>query len=400
MVPPAPNGNGERKGRPARVLIAGGGITAMEAALALRRLGGDRVEVRVLAPNDALEVVPLSVVEPFGEDVPVRHQLTDLAERAGAELVPGALARVDAEHRVAVTADGRELGYDRLIVAVGALRMPYMNHSTITFSGHADVMEARRLLERIRAGAERGVSTRLAVVVPPGAGWHLPGYELALLAAYDFEARGLRELVQIALVTAEDRPLAAFGEEASAEVSGDLRRAGIMVHAGAVVLDWTMGRLHLIPSGEVPVDQVMALPMLRGPAIEGLPCDGLGFVYADGLCRVGGHGDVFVVGDAGTSPLKGGGVGCRQAGAVAALIAREAGADVPEPSGEALLENVLLLGGGARRILRSHPTRAGEASLGASWIEPSGPIEHKLAARDLWSALAVGSGAGLLEASP
>jgi hypothetical protein len=73
---------------------------------------------------------------------------------------------------------------------------------------------------------------------------------------------------------------------------------------------------------------------------------------------------------------------------------------VPEPSGEALLENVLLLGGGARRILRSHPTRAGEASLGASWIEPSGPIEHKLAARDLWSALAVGSGAGLLEASP
>ena len=67
-----------------RVLIAGGGVAALEAALALRELGEDRISVEMLAPEPQFWYRPLAVAEPFdlGE---VRHfDLAELAAAAGA----------------------------------------------------------------------------------------------------------------------------------------------------------------------------------------------------------------------------------------------------------------------------------------------------------------------------
>ena len=54
------------------VLIAGGGVAALEAALALRALGEGAIRVELLAPEPQLWYRPLAVAEPFalGE---VRH---------------------------------------------------------------------------------------------------------------------------------------------------------------------------------------------------------------------------------------------------------------------------------------------------------------------------------------
>src|SRR5207253_11110985 len=49
-----------------RVLIAGGGVAALEAALALRHVGDDRVSVTLIAPEPRFWYRPLAVVEPFG----------------------------------------------------------------------------------------------------------------------------------------------------------------------------------------------------------------------------------------------------------------------------------------------------------------------------------------------
>jgi sulfide:quinone oxidoreductase len=64
-----------------RVLIAGGGVAALEAALALRELGEGRVSVEMLAPEPQFWYRPLAVAEPFGLGE-VRH--FDLAELAAA----------------------------------------------------------------------------------------------------------------------------------------------------------------------------------------------------------------------------------------------------------------------------------------------------------------------------
>src|SRR4051812_13574877 len=56
---------------PLRVLVAGGGVAALESVLALRALAGDRVTVELLAPGADFAHRPYSVRSPFtGDDVP------------------------------------------------------------------------------------------------------------------------------------------------------------------------------------------------------------------------------------------------------------------------------------------------------------------------------------------
>ena len=48
------------------MLIAGGGVAALEAAFALRAFAGDLVDVEILAPEPRFFYRPLAVFEPFG----------------------------------------------------------------------------------------------------------------------------------------------------------------------------------------------------------------------------------------------------------------------------------------------------------------------------------------------
>ena len=48
-----------------RVLIAGGGIAALEALAGLHALAGERVEATLVAPVDSFSFRPLSTAVPF-----------------------------------------------------------------------------------------------------------------------------------------------------------------------------------------------------------------------------------------------------------------------------------------------------------------------------------------------
>src|SRR6266542_4031804 len=188
-----------------RVLIAGGGVAALEAALALRELGEGRVSVELLAPEPQFWYRPLAVAEPFdlGE---VRHfDLAELAAATGATFSPGALSGVDAGSRQAQTSAGSSISYDVLLVGCGAVPAPAVR-GALTFRGPADTEKIRQLLGEIVAGQVG----RVAFVVPWGAVWSLPIYELALMTAADLAARGLQE-VELMLVTPEEEPLQLFG---------------------------------------------------------------------------------------------------------------------------------------------------------------------------------------------
>ena len=251
------------------------------------------------------------------------------------------------EEGLALTDAGVALGYDRLVVAVGARARPFMD-GAVTFGGPADVPAVRRMLLRVVQGGRRGLRTRLAFVVPPGAVWPLPAYELAFRTDRLLRRRGVRAGVSLTLVTAEDAPLGVFGTVTSEAVADDLVRAGIALRAGAIVRDWSWGRLELSAGGHVAVDRLVALPLQRGPAIPGLPCDPQGFIRAGVDGRVAGRPDVFVVGDAGSFAVKQGGIACQQADAVARLIAHELGAPVALIPFEPVLRGWLWDGDGGR----------------------------------------------------
>ena len=76
-------------GRPPRdsrqhVLVAGGGVAALEAVLALRALAPTQVSVALVAPDQEFVYRALSVAEPFRLGEARRFPLEVLADDAGA----------------------------------------------------------------------------------------------------------------------------------------------------------------------------------------------------------------------------------------------------------------------------------------------------------------------------
>lgn len=64
---------------PFNVLIVGGGVAALEAALALRDLGGAGIRTTVLAPDPEFVYRPMTVREPFDYALAQRHPLERIA---------------------------------------------------------------------------------------------------------------------------------------------------------------------------------------------------------------------------------------------------------------------------------------------------------------------------------
>jgi sulfide:quinone oxidoreductase len=344
------------------VLIAGGGVAALEAALALRALAEERVSVELLAPEPQFWYRPLAVAEPFGLGEVRQFELSELAAAAGATFSPGALTDVDAGSKLAQTSAGSAVRYDVLLVACGAVPTPAVP-GALTFRGPADTEKIRQLLGEIVAGQVE----RVAFVVPWGAVWSLPIYELALMTAAYLDDRGV-ERVELLLVTPEDEPLQLFGRAASDAVRELLEERGIAIQTGAFPVELVDGELRLVPEGSVAAERVVALPRLRGTRIDGLPQTVEGFIPVDAHGQVHGLDDVFAAGDISSFPVKQGGIAAQQADAAAELIAANAGADLtPQPFRPVL--RGLLLTGRQPRYLR-HEITGGAGDVSAAGPEP------------------------------
>src|SRR5918995_3719942 len=122
-----------RAGTP-KVLIAGGGVGALETAIALHRLAGDKARIEVCAARGDFVYRPFAIGEPYGASRVLRYGLRRLTDRCGAELRPENVASVDTALRCAKSPDGTEIPYDYLVVACGA-RLLESVPGTTTFWG-------------------------------------------------------------------------------------------------------------------------------------------------------------------------------------------------------------------------------------------------------------------------
>jgi sulfide:quinone oxidoreductase len=368
----------ESSREPHEVLIAGGGVAALEALLALHALAADRVRVTLLAPNDDYVHRAMAVAEPFGLARARTIGLHDFATAHDAVYVRDRLAAIDAASGEVATGRGRRLTYDSLLVAVGA-RAAEALPGALTFRGPPDTPAYARLL----ADLEAGKVERLVFAIPRGVAWTLPLYELALMTAARTAAAGRRP--QLTLVTPERAPLGVFGRRPSDIVTTLLREAGVTVRSGAADAV-RPGELVLSGGESVPADAVVTLPRIEPPEIPGLPRAARGFVPVDGHCAVEGLDDVYAAGDLTWHHVKQGGIAAQQADAAAQAIAARAGADVVPRPFRPVLRGVLLTGGAPQYMRRTRTDASGETTPDALWW-PAG----KVAGRYLSSYLAAGT---------
>jgi sulfide:quinone oxidoreductase len=183
------------------VVIAGGGVAALESALALRELAADQMQLTLVCPSPDFVYRPTAVLEPFTGRGPRRLPPAKIAGDRGARFVEDAVVSVDDQLRL-VDTGSEAIPYDALVLATGA-----------------------------RA-----------------AGW-LPGAVAADAGT----------VLRITIVTAEARPLEVFGSGLSETVQTILADAGIatLVEQAAFPSDLDVERVISLPTlGGVPITGV------------------------------------------------------------------------------------------------------------------------------------------------
>jgi sulfide:quinone oxidoreductase len=353
---------------PRRVVIAGAGVGALEALLALRALVPRGLQIDVVAPGESFLYRPVSIAESLREAEPPGFDLDALLRHQQIHRHVDALERVDVGARTVHTRSGATLRYDELIIATGP-RMASALPGALALRGGGDVPAARETIHEL----EEGRLCALACVVPTDSHvWPIPIYELALAAA----ARAPHASVSV--VTAEPWALAALGPAAGAAVAALLAERGVSLVTGAVPVAFEGGTLRLGSGRSLEADRVIALPRLSGPAIAGLPADDDGFLPIDHHGQVLGIEAVYAAGDVTDFPIKQGALAAAQANSIARLIAARAGASVA-PAPFRTVARGLLLSGSAPRYVRISPE-------GGAHSEPTGVLRgtSSLAQGALW----------------
>jgi sulfide:quinone oxidoreductase len=333
-----------------RVVVAGGGIAALEVLAGLRALAGDRVAATLVAPVSTFSFRPLSTAVPFTFRGERTRTLSELADGLRARFVHDGLAQVDESRSRILTHKGDLISYDAIVVAVGA-RVRRGSPGTRTWTRGP---EGRSLFSGLLRDLESGAVRSAAFVVPRESAWPVDGYELALVASLATTRRDAA--VKLRLVTAEDAPLDAFGPAVGEAVAGELTRAGIEL----------ITRRDARGSVGVDADRALFLPEVHGPAVAGLPHDSRGFIPVDAHARTRDGERSFAAGDATALSLKHSAISASQATAAAEAIAAEAGADVTPTPWSSVLHGLLT-------VPPHFP-----AERGSPWLSDGEPMTHCL----------------------
>lgn len=279
-----------RAGTDQRILIIGGGVAGVEAALTLG-IAMPESTITLLTRSPVLRLVLNLVYVPFGVPASgVELQLQEALAPVGCcALRIGGVARVRTkEHRVELT-DGSELDWDVLVLAPGTVPAGTNGRRLRT---QVDAERLRSELERFEADPTR---TSVVIRVLPDNAWSAPAYELAFLTDAWFRAIGRRESVDLTVASCEHEPLHLLGPDPAAVVAGELDRRSVHV-------------LHDVPHeriGAVCGDVTVDIGGVRAARIRGAGRRGPdGFFPTDAFARIA--PDVFVVGDASAFPLKAG----------------------------------------------------------------------------------------------
>jgi sulfide:quinone oxidoreductase len=343
------------------VLIAGGGVAALEAAFALRALAGDLVDLEILVPETRFFYSPQAVFEPFGGTRVQQFELSDLAEALGAQLTLGALASVASTSHRARTTHAMSIPYDVLVIACGASPRPVLRDA-LTFRGPADTDRVAAIVR----DAHRGDVEQITLAIPTRRTWPLPLYELAF---------GLRRIteVPVSVATVEPAVAPALGPAGGAYLSSLLADAGIDVRTDVGFDGW-------LPNGIT-----VAAAELWADRIYGIPADDDGFIPTNRFGAVQGVRDVYAAGDITAYDVKHGSLAAMQADAVAESIAARAGAPVEPAPCKPILRACIACANESVYVRRDLDDRldSGVVSQTPLWSPPA-----KIFARHLSPALA------------
>jgi sulfide:quinone oxidoreductase len=271
-----------------------------------RRLDADRI---VLIDRDATyQFAPsfLWVMSGARRPKQITRERSRL-ERRGIEVLTANVTGIDTERRLIETS-GAELGFDCLVVALGAQLAPDElpgfsdgAHNIYTLGG---ATSAGKALEVFEGGHLVVLVTRMGFKCPAAP------YEAAFLAEAILRRRGIRDRSTIDIYTPEEVPMLTAGLALGKNLEAMLAEQGIGFHPQSTVqsIDGESGRLAFADGTRIGYDLLLGVPPHRAPSVVqdcGLAGES-GFIPVDRASLATSVEGVWAIGDVTTIPIAGG----------------------------------------------------------------------------------------------
>lgn len=290
------------------VLILGGGMGGLVAAGELRKRLGREHRVVIVEKSLRHVFAPSLLWVMTGGRRPERIT-RDLRRMlpAGVEVIEAQVLAVEPEKQKVKT-DARELGYDYLVIALGAELAPetlpgYLEaaHNFYTLEGATALAD---VLKTFTGGRIAVAVSRMPYKCPAAP------YEAALLLHDVFRRRGLLEQIDIQLFTIEGQPMPVAGPVVGRMVETMLEEKGIGFHPKMHLLSIDPDRKELKFEGGATAafDLLVAVPPHRAPRMLGEAGLGneAGWVPVDRHTLQTSYENVYAVGDVTSVTLAGG----------------------------------------------------------------------------------------------
>jgi sulfide:quinone oxidoreductase len=285
------------------VLVLGANFGGMTAALAVRHeLDGD-VDVTVVSASDQFLFNPSLIWLPFGkrDSADITFPVAPTLDSHGIVFIHAAATRVDPVAKKVTIDDGREFGYDYLVIATG-----YRNNDDVVpgFKENANTITTLPEAERTAVAWRRFLDDPgdIVIAATQGAGCFGAAYEFLFNTSHQLRKAGLHKQVKLTYVTAEPF-LGHFGigglPHGEQLLGMFLRKEGIEARIAVGIDHVDEGALVLADGETIPFSFGMVIPPFLGQdflkATDGL-VDEKGYVKVRGTYQSEKYDDVYAVG--------------------------------------------------------------------------------------------------------
>lgn len=308
------------------VIILGGGIAGVEAAIYYRKEGFD---VELISDRSYLFIYPIAIWIPVKttrfDDVV--FSLDKLAARHGFKFTVDRVLSINAQNRTFTLEEGGTRQADHLVIATGAAKMKHegLDH-TLSICGAPE--QSILLKEKIDALVAKG-SGKIAF----GFGGNPddlssvrggPGFELFFNLHHRLKKLGIRDQFEMTFFAPMAEPGARMGKKALSMIEALFKRNRFGSHYGKKVKRFEEHGVIFEDDSRLESDMIMFIPAGDGLAFikeSDLPQNKAGFIRINNFCEIEGVEGWYAIGDA--AALEGPDWKAKQ-GHIAEIMARNA----------------------------------------------------------------------------
>lgn len=289
------------------VMVLGGGIGGIVAANKLHHLlRDDRVIVVDKSPRHSFTGSYMWILNGSRVGSQVEKDLSVLGKK-GIEFVQGDVSGIDATVGK-VTVGGKEMGYDHLVVSLGADldpgSIPGLSRAGINIYSVDGLTEAHQELAKFQGGRVVIAICRMPYKCPAAP------YEAGLIVDQMLKKMGIRDRAEIEIVTWEPQPMPVAGPVMGQAVLSMMEPAGIIYRPNTTIASADPDTKQVLLEGgeSVPYDLLLYVPPHKCAQVvkdSGLTGEG-DWVPVDPGRLTTSHENLYVIGDAAAIKLPNG----------------------------------------------------------------------------------------------